>query len=82
MKKVLFLFGFEQVSFKNKKKIILKLILMSTMRKSHQKNYSTALRKFTASAIGSVFIFFSKVIMTEGLIQGEKSIRAVYMFSM
>ena len=25
------------------------------MRQSHQKNYSTALRKLTASAIGSVF---------------------------
>ena len=30
-------------------------MLTNTMRQSYQKNYSTALRKLTASAIGSVF---------------------------
>ena len=64
--KVVFLFGIEEKSFKNKEKINFtytknflkifpKLILTNTMRHSHQKNYSTALRKLTASAIGSVF---------------------------
>ena len=43
---------------KNFLKIFLKLILTETMRHSHQKNYSTALRKLTASAIGSVLYLF------------------------
>ena len=37
-------------------KIFLKLILTNRMRQTHQKNYSTALRKLTASEIGSVLI--------------------------
>ena len=41
---------------KNFLKIFPKLILTNTMRHSHQKNYSTALRKLTASAIGSVLL--------------------------
>ena len=44
-----------QIYSKKFLKILLKLILTNMIRHSHKKNYSTALRKLTASAIGSVF---------------------------